>query len=390
MRLCATKIIDRATTEAGGGDFGDDRVLDDLKRTVKAIDDEVDLTEEGVANLSEMLERMLVNRLRMQRDIKAHPEILEQRIAPPVVVTGFARSGTTKMQRILSSGPAFRKLALWKVLNIAPLPGAVPENGEDPRIAWTERAMAAMQARYPEIVAQHPTPPRDAEEDFPFHDMTFRAPTIPMRVGARHLLAELNEIPEEVYRYLETCLKYLQWQDPSPGGAERPWVLKSPIHLGNVAVLQRVFPGSRIVHCHRDLDTCMASSGRMDEIMRRSFTHVLDMKDIGDGILDYWAGEWERNIRQRAALEPGSYCDVQFEDINRNSVGILERVYGFLDVKFDRAAEEAVLAWEAGNERHKYGFHRYDAADYGMTPEKVRNAYRNYLNYFTEDKFLKA
>ena len=387
-RLSADDILDRVLSETGLNDFGDTRFLRDYRHTINAINEELDLTEEGIANLGEMAERMMVNRLRMYRDITAHPEILEEVIVPPVVVTGFARSGTTKMQRLLSSGPAFQKLANWKVLNIAPFPSA-DASGEDPRIAWTENVMSLMQKAYPELVAQHPTPARDAEEDYPFHDMTFRSPTIPMRVGAHKLLAELNVIPDAIYDYVKTCLQYLQWQDKTPDGGRRPWVIKSPIHLGNIATLQRVFPGARIIHCHRDVEVCTASSARMDEIMRVTFTQGIDMKDLGNEILDYWSGEWDRNIAQRPKLEPGSFCDVHFEDINRNSVAIVRRIYGFLGMDFDQTAEDAVLHWEANNERHKFGRHEYDAADYGLTREKVHRAYQRYFDYFTEEKFLR-
>ena len=44
----------------------------------------------------------------------------------------------------------------------------------------------------------------------------------------------------------------------------------------------------------------------------------------------------------------------------------------------------------ADNEIHRLLRVSVAPADYGMTPEKVRNAYRNYLDYFTEDKFLEA
>ena len=152
-RLSADDILDRVLSQTDLNDFGDTRFLRDYRHSINAINEELDLTEEGIANLGEMAERMMVNRLRMYRDITAHPEILEEVIVPPVVVTGFARSGTTKMQRLLSSGPAFQKLANWKVLNIAPFPSA-DASGEDPRIAWTENVMSLMQKTYPEQIGR--------------------------------------------------------------------------------------------------------------------------------------------------------------------------------------------------------------------------------------------
>src|SRR5260221_9136415 len=65
------------------------------------------------------------------------------------------------------------------------------------------------------------------------------------------------------YRYLERCLKALQWQDReavaqrgeaerrSDGGDVKRWVLKSPQHLEQQAALIEVFPDATFVQTHR-------------------------------------------------------------------------------------------------------------------------------------------
>ncbi|MDT5224614.1 MAG: hypothetical protein QOG19_2021, partial [Mycobacterium sp.] len=42
-------------------------------------------------------------RLRTQEWIRRHPEILDEKVAAPIVVVGMMRSGTTLLQRLLAA-----------------------------------------------------------------------------------------------------------------------------------------------------------------------------------------------------------------------------------------------------------------------------------------------
>src|ERR1700746_2620814 len=120
--VSADALLDKVIRETGLSDFGDERYIGEYRRAVAAITEEVTLTPTGVAILEEWIQRTLTNVLRMQRDLKAHPEIHDEVLAPPLVISGFARTGTTKLQRLISVSPATQSLQLWKLLNPAPFP----------------------------------------------------------------------------------------------------------------------------------------------------------------------------------------------------------------------------------------------------------------------------
>jgi Sulfotransferase family len=382
-RVSADALLDKVTRELGLTDFGDDRYVGEYQRAVDAINAEVTLTPMGVAILEEWIQRTLTNMLRMQRDLKAHPEIRDEVLAPPIVISGFARTGTTKLQRLISMSPATQSLQLWKLLNPAPFDDADP-NAPDPRIAFAQEAAKMAQQAFPEMWAAHPTPPLDAEEDFLLHDMTFIAPTDGMRCGATRLMEALTPMNVRVYEFLRTMLKYLQWQDRGANRASRPWVLKSPIHIGNVSTLLQVFPGAKFVFCHRDVEVAMASLCSLDEIARLMLTDQVDRIALGNEVLEYWAREWNRNLQQRAQLDPDSFCDIQFDDINRNGMAVAEKVHAFAGLRFDEAARKAMAEWEAVNPRHQGGKHEYTLEKYGLTRRRVRNAYAAYYDYFAD------
>ena len=53
----------------------------------------------------------------------ANPEILDERVAAPVVVVGMMRSGTTLLQRLLAADPRFHCAYGWEVVEVAPRAG---------------------------------------------------------------------------------------------------------------------------------------------------------------------------------------------------------------------------------------------------------------------------
>jgi Sulfotransferase family len=161
-------------------------------------------------------------------------------------------------------------------------------------------------------------------------------------------------------------------------------VLKSPIHIGNLVTLQRVFPGARIVHCHRSVEVSMASMSSVDILARKLFVANVEPKHAGAGALAYWGREWDRNIADRPRLAPGSYCDIRFEDIDRNAMAVAETIFDFAGVGFDGAGRDALQKWEAANPRHQGGKHDYDGSEYGVTRETVAKAFAVYLDYFAD------
>ena len=93
----------------------------------------VDFKPGGIETFRNAMLRHLVNRLRIEDDLRRHPEILDEDVSDPIVIVGMPRTGTTKLQRMLSAAPEVQKLYLWRMLNPAPFPDAVA-GAPDPRI----------------------------------------------------------------------------------------------------------------------------------------------------------------------------------------------------------------------------------------------------------------
>jgi hypothetical protein len=387
VTVSADDLLEAVMADVGLDDFGDDRYVGEYRRAVDAVNAEVELTEAGLPVLEEWITRTLTNVLRMQRDLAEHPEIREEVLAPPIVITGFARTGTTKLQRITSACPATQSLSVWKLFNPAPFPDADPAD-PDPRIAVAQAAVQMMEQGMPEFWAAHSMPALDVDEDMAFHDMTFISPTAGMRHGAWDFMNAQTPIDRRVFDFLRTTLQYLQWQDGSPDRVSRPWILKSPIHIGNIATFRDVFGDAKYVFCHREVESVMASLCSLVDLSIRMVAEPPDRAAIGTALLDYWSAEWERGLKQRAELDPDSYIDLRFDSITGDGVRAAERVHELAGLTFDDAAGTASAEWEAANPRHSGGKHEYRLSDYGLTTERVRDAFSAYYAYFGESEVV--
>ena len=121
-----------------------------------------DLNAVGTHILRSGLVHSLRMRLRTQEWIRRHPEILDERIAPPIVVVGMMRSGTTLLQRLLAADPRFLCAYGWEVVEAAPKLD-YRFGGTDPRVAISAAREAKTRELAPELFTIHPMYARDGQ-----------------------------------------------------------------------------------------------------------------------------------------------------------------------------------------------------------------------------------
>ena len=128
---------------------------------------DADLNTVGTHILRSGMLHSLRMRLRAQEWVRRHPEILDERIAAPVVVVGMMRSGTTLLQRLLAADPRVNCAYGWEVVEVAPRLDH-EFGGVDPRIAISEAREAKTRELAPDLFAIHPMYAREAEEEIVF------------------------------------------------------------------------------------------------------------------------------------------------------------------------------------------------------------------------------
>jgi hypothetical protein len=250
-------------------------------------------SEAGFAQLDALAHRLLINRLRFADDLARHPEILDEDVSDPIVVMGFPRSGTTVLQRMISADPAMQSLKLWRLLNPAPFPDEPPGGPAMGRMHAAEEVAEAIRTHNPILHAAHPAVSDDADEDWYLHHLTFQhIGHIFTGLPDPDYLAYLRSLPRlSTYRYAANLLRYLQWQEG--GRRHRRWVMKSPVHVGNIEELLAVHPRATFVYPRRDFQTVVASFCYTLEASLQPALAVAP-EQIGRITLDFWGTEMRR------------------------------------------------------------------------------------------------
>jgi hypothetical protein len=379
-RLNLEDMLAAARAATGLSDLGEPDILPGLAVLTEALINEARLHPLGVETQRAALTNLISSRLRIADTLARHPEILEEEIMGPIIVTGLARSGTTKMQRMMANDAALKTLPLWRILNPMPLSPAQP-GVPDPRIAATEQISALMRDHFPDFFAGHPMIAAEPDEESLMSDLAMRGSFTGHACRIPSFDAWMDRQDHHPwYDLLSRMLQIFQWQD---GGPRKTWLLKSPSHLGHLDALFEVFPNATVVHCHRDPVMTTASIAQLSEAGRRMYSDVEDLHTTSRYVLKYWSGLMQSYVELRPAYEEQHcFVDVAYREICGDTMAAIARVYGAANLTLTPQARAAMQEWEAANPPGKHGQHRYALEGSGLTAADVRAAFAGYLERF--------
>jgi Sulfotransferase family len=347
-------------------------------------------------------------RLRAQEWTRRHPEILDELVAPPIVVVGMMRSGTTLLQRLLAADPRFSCAYGWEVVEAAPKLD-YQFGGLDPRIAISEAREAKSRELAPELFAIHPMYAREAEEEIVFLADTFLSHVPESGAYLPHYRSWLDEQDfTPAYQYLHRMLQFLQWQKRQRGEQPQRWVLKSPAHLGYLDLLRAQFPDLHIVHMHRDPRTTIASGASLNGTLHAMHADAVNQHRVGAqwlqrmgwtndralAVRDGWAAAAAEIAATAAVEEPTTansaisasnnpVTDIGFDAAVADPIGQVARVYDAIGVPLTDVAQDAMRRWLDVRPREQ-SRPPYTLADYGLRPEQVDERFTLYNKHFSE------
>ncbi|MHC4104920.1 MAG: sulfotransferase family protein, partial [Planctomycetota bacterium] len=318
-------------------DFGDESFRKPLGVLLDSIERESELTPAGRFITRKRLIGVLGNRLRARKFFTDYPEILRQKVARPVIITGLQRTGTTLLHRMMAADPDTRSLRSWEAVNPAPFLN-VKNGKKDPRVGMAELSAKVVSYLSPDFYAVHPIEVHSQEEDVLLLDFSFLS-TVPeslLRVPAySRWLEEQDYTP--AYKYMKDLLKLLQWQRPGSR-----WVLKTPHHLEHIETLCVVFPDAKFVQLHRDPCTALASFCSMIAHSRGVLSDTVDPVEIGRHWLRKTGRMIDASMIARATSLNDRFIDVYYYDLVRDPVGEIKKIYGFLGIPFSEKTAETM------------------------------------------------
>jgi hypothetical protein len=381
VSLDRESIIAEAREKSGLADFGDESFREPMAVLLKSMEEEARLSATGRFVQRARIVGLLVNRLRTEDHLHRFPEILEEEIREPLVIVGLARTGTTRLHRLIACDPAILSVAWWECRNPAPFPDSEGAQ-RDPRIVEAEAEVQAMIEGAPDLAAIHPMEAEAPDEEIMLLEHSFFSTSPEAFLNVPSYSAWLDRQDQTAgYEYLKRLLQFLQWQKKRAGATGGRWVLKTPHHLGFIDLLLEVFPGARVIQTHRDpLETIPSIASFIHEINKIG-TDRPDAVEVGR----HWGAKMSRALRRcmeiRATCED-RFLDIWYQDVNRDPMAAIQRIYDFAGMELDAEAERRMRQWSVDHSRDKRPAHHYTLEQYGFTEEGIRRDFAEYRERF--------
>ena len=293
----------------------------------------------------------LAERIRYGRQV-ARTEIRE----PPIFIQGFARSGTTHLHNLMAHDPG---LGYVSTFHATAAPIFLISRG------WLDRLIAGrLPSKRPmDNVAVSLDLPQEEELALAaasrlssVHHISFpgRAREIVAKMGAMRLTeAEMREWTDS---YLHVLRKATLASDG------RRLVLKTPANLGLTDRLLRLFPGAKFVFVVRNPYVVFSSTMKLYRTVIPMYRlQDVDWDVIEASVFSNYVDMTRRYMRDRASIPRGNLIEVQFEDIEADALGVLERIYSALGLPgWERARKPVAeyLGTLSGYRKNRYRFDR--------------------------------
>ena len=372
-------LMDQAAAATGLDDFGDrwfERPFDALLDSIKH---EARLNAAGDFSAMKQFHHVLRDRLYAQMWFKRHPEILARPLKNPVVIVGPMRSGTTRLHRLLASDQRFAHLRSFETISPVPRPefeDVLAGEKEDFRPKLAARIMKVARLANPRTLSIHPTGPYEPEEELGLlvasmwsmkHDAQWHVPSYAQWCE--------GENPVEAYRHMANLLRLIGWSQQE--SSLRPWILKTPQHMLDLPALLEVFPDARLIFTHRDPKQVVGSAASLAWNQTIIYSDHNDPAQTGRQWLGKTATMIERMRAARDAIPRDRMIDVQYDDMETDWRGTMERVYRFLELDMAPAVD-GMQRFLDRSARLKRRPHRYSLAEFGLRADEVDERFADY------------
>jgi hypothetical protein len=376
--LCAL-----ARRQTGLDDFGDPWFLEPLEVLVAALKEEASLNTIGRFAAAGQFLKVMRERLWAQHWFRTEREILAEPLAPPVIVVGPMRSGTTRLHRLLAADDRFEHLRFFETVCPVPAPDFRPGR-RDRRPRQAGRLLSTVHRLNPRTAVIHPTGPFEPEEELGLlvasawgmkHEAQWRVPSYGR-------WAE-SEDATPAYQHVARLLRLVRWARGS--ASRKPWVLKTPQHMLDLPALLRVFPDARLIFIHRDPVRVVGSSCSLVWNQMTIHSDHADPHWIGEHWLHKTGLQMDRMQIARSRIHPSRRMDVLYREMDTDWESVMKQVYRFLDMDIGPALPRMRRYVTRARTQHRWQHHHYALPAFGLEEERVRGRFERYTQAFDLD-----
>ena len=316
-------------------------------RLIAAVTDEAELNPLGRTMAWGQLHRAVKNRLALGALWHAQPNLLETALAPPIIVIGHMRSGTTRIHKLLAADPAFSHTRYCDAFH--PVPARFGAN----RLA-SAFELAMLGLLNPWMQSIHPMAPAAVEEELAWlsaalhhsiYESQWHVPSFSAWSEARD--------PAPIYREF---VRILKTDAANRGNAARPRVMKVPAFAEDLATLLAAFPDARLVLAHRDHEAVLRSAVSLAANQMAVQSDACDMAAIEARWRHKIALREDRLARALADWQ-GPVARLEFEQINADWESAIRECYAALGLTLTPTALAAMRRVMAASEGGRHRAH---------------------------------
>jgi hypothetical protein len=288
--------------------------------------------------------------LKRREDAAFGQSIAATTVEPPIFVLGMWRSGTTHLHNLFAVDDRLAFPNLYQV--------GYPHTFLGTEAAATRLLGFFLPAkRIQDNMKQGLDLP--AEDELALAVTTFRSAYLssvfPRRADYYDRYATFrNVLDRDVEQWQQALLwfaKKLTWK------YHKPLVFKSPLHTGRIKLLLDVFPDARFVHIHRDPYAVFQSSRHTFLAARPFFSLQTITLDADERTLLYYRQVFDAFFEERDLIREDRWCEIRYEDLERDPVGEMRKIYEALSLPDFGRVEPAMrdyLASLSGYEKNSY------------------------------------
>lgn len=140
----------------------------------------------------------------------------------------------------------------------------------------------------------------------------------------------------------------------------RTLLIKNPVYTGRLAMLRATFPNAKFVHIHRNpYDVFLSMRNFWRKLFEEFALQDYGAVDIDETILSVYDRMMTALESDAAGLAPPSYVELRYDELDRDGLGSVRRIYDALALPgFDaaRPAFEAYLASVKSFEKNRFDY----------------------------------
>jgi hypothetical protein len=294
-------------------------------------------------------------------------------IQPPLFIIGHWRSGTTLLHELLCLDPRHAAPTVYECC--APHHCLLTAT-RFPKLLWflmpDTRPVDQMEMDWASTF----------EDEFALCLLGARSPyeTIAFPNSRRlgpELMDPRNLTAEEAHRWRALFMHFLRKVSLRHGG--RRLVLKSPPHSCRIRVLLNLFPTAQFVHIVRNPYDVFPSTKHLWRTLHRTQGLQNPTRDIEDeDVLTMLAHVHDCVEQDRAAVPAEQFHELRYEDLVRDPVGEMRRLYEHLQLGAFSDAAPAIEAYFARRRRYATNEYRVTDADLRKIGERCASVLRRY------------